>query len=303
MRKGRRKMTELEVKGAEKSYFRKRAVRIYVLAASIVSAVMLSLAFAMDFDPQKQLFKIGSVLGGIAFYGTLVLTAAAIILPFVLIPKEKTDEPSLPDMQEYKCYYNLDNTFMKVLRICVASVLILQGIVRLVLTFAGIELPSFMRAQAFGLTYNVSVVAMLTVFALAFYFLPELLEKLGDTKGILHLILGSVGLVWFMFNLLEAYLNKLRPLASEYAQLTQVAYAVMLLAVTYEIKYRLDPLSIRSRIATSGAACVIGLGLGIGQLVMAVTVGQISLGATSLSVSMLALALYFGARIFFYEED
>ena len=48
---------------------------------------------------------------------------------------------------------------------------------------------------------------------------------------------------------------------------------------------------------------MIGFGLGIGQLVMAVSVGQISLGATALSVSMLAVALYFGARIFFYEED
>ena len=296
-------MTELEVKGAEKSYFRKRAVRIYALSAALVCAVMLSLALGIDFDPQKQIFKNGSVLAAISFYGTLLLTAVAVILPFVLIPKEKTDEPSLPDMEEYKGYYNLDNTFVKVLRICVATVLMLQGVVRLVVTFAGIELPSFMRAQAYGLTYNVSIVAMLTVFPLALYFLPEVLEKLGDVNGRLHLVFGSVGLIWFMFNLLEAYFDKLRPLSSEYAQLIQVAYAVMLLAVTYEIKYRLDPSSVRSRLATSGAACVIGFGLGIGQLVMAVSVGQISLGATALSVSMLAVALYFGARIFFYEED
>ena len=53
---------DTSVMGAENYYFRKRAVRIYTLCASAVLAVITSIAFALDFEPQKRLLENGSVL-------------------------------------------------------------------------------------------------------------------------------------------------------------------------------------------------------------------------------------------------
>ena len=286
---------DTSVIGAENNYFRKRAVRIYTLCASAVLAVIASIAFALDFEPQKRLFENGSILGQIAFYSALVLALAALILPFVLIPKEKTEEGVFPDESRYLHYYTLDNSFIKILRLCVFSVIILQGVVRAVAVWLNVE-PS-------NLPKLLTVIMLILPIPLALYFIPEVTEKITAAKGRAHQILGSVGLFWFLFNVLGSYFDKTVSLASEYVTLTQLTCIVMMLALVYEIRYHLDGTKVRARLATSAMASVLGAGLGFGHIVMLVSVGQISFTATSLGVTLLALGIYFGARIFFYEED
>jgi len=286
---------DISGKGAEASYFRKRTVRLYTLCATVALAVVTSLALAIDFDPKKQLFDNGSVLGAIAFYSALGLTAVSLILPFILIPRQKPEESALPDGDRYAFYYTLDNSFIKILRLCVFSVIILQGVVRAVSILLNVE-------KAY-LPTPVTYVMLLLVTPLAMYFVPEVTERIKAANGRAHMIFGSVGLIWFILNVLEAYFDKSVSLASEYITLTQLTCIVTMLALVYEMRYHLDGTKLRVRLATSCAACVLGIGFGFAQLVMLVSVGQVSFEATSVGVTLLSLGVYFGARIFFYEED
>jgi hypothetical protein len=82
-----------------------------------------------------------------------------------------------------------------------------------------------------------------------------------------------------------------------------LGYILLLLAMTYEIRFRLDGSCIRARLATSCAAFVFGTGLGVGRAVMVATVGQVSYTDTALIYATLAMSLYFGVRVIFYSED
>ena len=288
-------MVDTAVKGAEMHYFRKRSVRIYTLCASAVLAIIMSLALAIDFEPQKQLFENGSVIGALAFYSAIALSVIALMLPFILIPREKSDGSVFPDESRYEHYYTLDNSFMKILRLCVFSVIILQGVVRAVAVLLKVE-PS-------NLPSIFTTVLLVLPIPLSLYFIPEITEKITAARGRAHQVLGTVGLFWFLLNVLDAYFDKSISLASEYVTLTQITCIAMMLALVYEIRYHLDGTKPRARLATASVASVLGVGFGIGQIVMLVSVGQVSFEATSVGVTLLALGVYFGARTFFYEED
>lgn len=287
-------MQNVSEKGLENNYFRKRGVRIFTLASALVTAVLFSLALALDFEPESCLFKNGSVLAVIAQAAAYVLGAASVVLSFVLVPKEPVEEGLLPNENEYFDYYTLDCQFVKILRICVAVLLITQGAVRTVVVITGSEKAA--------IPMPLMAVLLISVFPLAMYFIPELTDKI-KLNGRTHVIFGTVGLVWFFLNVVNSYLVKDYPLSSEYRLMEQVCYVVMLLAITYEIRYRLDGTKLRARLATLSLATVIGFGFGFGRVVMLVCGKTVSFSDVCSVFSLFALSLYFGARIFFYEEN
>jgi hypothetical protein len=180
---------------------------------------------------------------------------------------------------------------MKVLRLSVAVVIAVQGLV---------------RAVCDGLDGSGFFTMILTLFlstAFALYFVPEITEKIADLGGRLHLVCGILGILWLLVNTFIAYFNRAVPLSSEYTVLSEVGYILLLLAMTYEIRFRLDGSCIRARLATSCAAFLFGTGLGVGRAVMVATVGQVSYTDTALIYATLVLSLYFGVRVIFYSED
>ena len=288
-------MDQITAKGAEQNYFRKRTVRIYTLCAALVLAVISAVAYALDFDPVKQVFKIGSALGAVTFYSALALTAIALIIPFIIVPKQKVEETPFPEENRYSHYYTTDNRFVLILRIVVCCVVVIEDAVRIAALLSGADKTALPTVAA--------VIMLMSALPLALYFVPEAVDRLIPTSGKTHLACGCFGLIWFVLNIVDRYFDKSVSLSSEFVTLNQISCIVIMLAIVYEIRYRLSGDKPRARLATSCAAAVIGIGLGLGQLAMLVSVGQVSYGATATSVTLLFIGLYFGARIFFYEED
>ena len=281
----------IQLKGAEEHYFGKRAVRIISLVSAILLAVLFSVAFALDFEVKRAMFKNGSVLADTVFYASLILPAVIFIITPILVKKQSQAEGTFPKENEYISYYTLDNGFVKILRICISLVIAVEGVVRAV-------------AAATANKGILSVAGMLLLsLCLALYFVPEITEKLGAFKGRVHTVFGMVSLLWFLLNIIGTYTQRDFALSSDYFVLAEVGYVLAMLALTYEMRYHLDGGYLRTRLATSCAAFTFGFGLGFGRLVMLMACGQVSLEDTATAVTMLAVSLYFGARIFFYEED
>ncbi len=284
-------MDLIKLHGAENNYFHKRIVRIVALCLAFLLAVIFSVAFALDFQPEHALFENGSVPAQIAYYGSFALAAAVFILAFVLIPKEKAEQGTFPKENEYVNYYTLDNTFIKIYRICLAALICVQGAVRSV--FDGINGGGYLKV----------IVMLLLSVAMALYFVPELTEMIGVFGGRLHLAFGIFGMIWMLASTFTTYFDRTLPLASEYIVLAQIGYILALIALTYELRYRFDGTHIRARLASASAAFVFGFGFGVGRIVMLMTVGQVSYGDTASAITMLAISAYFGIRVFFYSED
>jgi hypothetical protein len=287
---------DISSKGAEQFYFRKRVIRIYALSAAILLSVLLSVAYASGFDTERQVFAQGSPMGNVAFFGALILTGAALILPFALIPRAKPEESIFPEENRFSHYYELDNGFMRVLRICVALMIAIQCVIRAVAAFSGREplsLPLF-----------AAVVMIVSGFFISLWLVPEVMERLfPGADGKAHLACGCVGLIYPCFSIVERYFDRSISLASKHLMLTQCCMIVIMLAVVYDIRYRTDGARVRARLASASACCVLCTGYGIGQLVMLVSVGRIGFADTAVSVTVLALGIVFGARIFFYDEE
>lgn len=284
------KDTLISIRGAEQHYFEKRIIRIISLALAFALAVIFALAFALDFEPDKALFKNGSVLGGVSFYGSLLCAAALFILTPITVKKEKKDEPLLPESDEYTEYYTLDNAFVRIFRICASVAVALQGTVRFI---AELKTASSLM-NSLNLLFSVF---------LAFYLVPELANKIGFFSNKTHIVFGIISLPWFAFGAINTYMQREFAFASSYLVLSQACYILLLLALVYEMRYHIDGAYVRTRLATSCAAFTLGAPFGFGRLVMLITCGQISLSDTSSAIICFAVSLYFGVRIFFYEED
>lgn len=284
-------MDIIKLHGAENNYFRKRIVRITALTMAAVLAIVFSVAFALDFEPEHALFKNGSMIARIAYYGALAVSAVMFAFAVIFVPKEKAEQGTFPAENEYADYYTLDNTFIKIYRICLAVLICVQGTVRTV--FDGINGGSYLKI----------VVTLLLSVAMALYFVPELTEMVGALHGRLHLAFGIFGMIWMLVNTFTTYFDRTLPLASEYMVLVQIGYILALLALTYELRYRFDGTHIRTRLASMCAAFVFGFGFGVGRVVMLMTVGQVNYGDTASAITMLAISVYFGIRVFFYSED
>lgn len=285
-------------KGLEKYYYRKRIIRIIALCSALICAVLFSLALSLEFDPEKCLFERGSVLAPVSVATATILTVIPIILTFSLIPKEKklgSDSRILPERSEYFRYYRLDNSFLKVLRLCTATVFVFQGIFRIYLYASG-------RGE-FYIFPALTVIMLLLGLVFAFYFLPEITDKSDKSEGIIHLICGVIGAVSFILNIINLYFCKTYSLASEYMHIKQVILVLFTLALIYEIRFRLDGGAVRARLATACASFVLGFGFSFAQIVMLTTAGPVSADDTSMAVCSLFLSLYFGARLLFYSED
>ncbi len=283
-------MDKLSAKGAEKFYYRKRAQRIISICLAAALAVIFSIAFALDFEVQSALFKSGSIFGGVAFYSACISAAALYLITPILIPKEEKTESSFPKENEYLSYYTLDNDFVRIFRIATCFVLMVQSIVYAVVNTLSDKAVSLM-----------TVLIAVTGIIFAFYFLPELAEKLAS-GGRLHIVCGMVGLLWLFLNIIDTYFDRSYPIASEYFTLSQIGFVLALLALVFEMRYRLDGTYVRARLASSASVFSFGFGFGVGRLVMLMAVGQISFADTASTFAMLFISLYFGVRIFFYDE-
>ncbi len=288
-------MDKTVLNGTEDFYFQKRIVRMVSLALAAVLTVLFSLALCMSFDTEHAIFKEGDTLGGVAFYASLAACAVAFILPFALVRRAKPSQDTFPAENEYTRYYKLDNSFIKILRIAVAVIILIQGGINAV--FTGSRLSADMGEKA----YAVSALLIILAAALALYFVPELTEMSGSVS--LHLGCGMLGMLWLLAVTFVTYFDRTYPLASSYTVLSEVGYMLALLAFTYELHYRFTGTHIRARLASCCSAFVLNFGFGVGKLVMLMVQGQVSYGDTASSFLMLAISVYFGARIFFYSED
>ncbi len=282
-------MDKIALHGAEKHYFEKRTVRITALVLAAVLSVLFSLALGIDFEPERAIFKSGSVLGAVVFYAAIGFSAVIFVLTFVLVKGENPENGAFPVENECRDYYKLDNSFIKVIRIAFAVVLVIEGVVRAV--YDGMR----------GSSYLLMVAALLLSVAFALYFVPELTEKLGGIR--VHLGCGIFGMAYMLLMTFVIYFDRTYPLASEYMVLNQIGYILALLAITYELRYRFAGTHIRARLASLCAAFVFGFGFGVGKLIMLMAKGQVNYGDTASAVVMLVISVYFGARIFFYSED
>lgn len=281
----------IRAKGAEQNYFEKRLLRIIALAAAILLSILFCIAFALDFEPSEAMFKNGSVLGQVVFYASLIAAAVMAVLAFVLVKKQKPQQGTFPKENEYVDYYTLDNAFVRIVRICVAVIVLSQAVVSAV-------------AHAKENSGIIKIAGMLVLgVCLALYFVPEVTEKLGNFGGRAHIACGVISLFWFMLNVIFTYTQRKFAFSSEYLVLSSVSYILLLLALTYEMRYHLDGGYLRARLATSCAAFVLGFAFGLGRMIMLLTHGPVSLLDTSNAVICLAVSVYFGTRIFFYEED
>ena len=285
----------MEEKGLEKYYLRKRAVRISAGALAAVMAVVSSLALALDFDKETVLFEYGSILGKLMLIFSVALPLAAVVICFAAIPKEEKPCGSLPENYSCSEYYKVDALPVKVIRYLTSLALTLQGTVDIIITLT--------TPHKSGLTLFFSVLMKASVYPLALYFVPEFADSCKKQGSKLHLVMGTAGITWFVFSSVFSYFSKIYPLSSEYFITERITLILLMLAVVYEIHYRLYGNGIRSRLATGSAAVVSGLGFGVGRLVMLMTAGVVDLRDTVMIFSTLFLSLYFAARLFFYSED
>lgn len=281
--------------GVEANYFRKRAVRLTALLLGVALAVLFSIALVTSFDTVKCLFEYGSIIGEIAFYCAVFAPIAVALLVFTAVPKEKPCEPVFPEENRYLHYYTAENTFVRLIRAFVCFVIAVQGAVRIVFLVLGVEkggLPTFVAAMM-----------LVAVFPFCAYFVPEITEKLGKADGRFHLMLGTFGIAFPLLSVIDLYFSKTYPISSEYVTVCQLCFISVMLATVYEIRYRLDGIGVRARLATTSAAFVLCFGFNFGRIVMLVGNGAVSPTDVSTTATLFVLSLYYGVRIFFYDED
>ena len=116
-------------------------------------------------------------------------------------------------------------------------------------------------------------------------------------------MLGCIGLIWALLYILNSYFNKSYSLSSEYVTLQQLCLISVMLATVYEVRYRLDGTKIRARLATTSLAFALCFGFNFGRIVMIITSSAVSFTDVCMTFTLFAISLYYGARLFFYEED
>jgi hypothetical protein len=102
---------------------------------------------------------------------------------------------------------------------------------------------------------------------------------------------------------LNSYFDKSYSYGSEYIILQQLCFISVILAVVYDIRYRLDGTKIRARIAALSVAFALCVGNSFARTLMIVTVGAVSGTDICITFTLLAFSAYCGVRLFFYDED
>ena len=286
---------DIALKGLETHYYRKRIVRLCALASGVILAVLLSASSVTALDKITCMLAHGSIIGEASYYSALAIALLLSVLTFVLIPKEKQTGSVMPEENKYLYYYALDNACVKIVRYAVAFVTVLQGTVRTVLVISGAEKPAMP-------TVTVAIM-LVSVIPFALFFLPEITEKFGKGEGRMHMMLGCFGLVYPLLNVLNSYFDKSYSYGSEYIILQQLCFVSVILAVVYDIRYRLDGTKIRARIAALSVAFALCFGNSFARTLMIVTVGAVSGTDICITFTLLAFSAYCGVRLFFYDED
>ncbi len=282
-------------KGLESSYKVKRALRLFSAFSALTLAVLFSLAFFLHFEADTQLFKSGSRLIYVTEMLSVVISAALALLPFILVPKSDGMPQVFPGEAEYKPYYKVEPMPLKLSRYFAAALILAEGAVRFFLMISG-------RLQTFTSPFLTAVMLVLTV-PLALYFLPEVVNKLTPEYEKTHLICGTLGIGWFVLNVINAYFDNTVAYSSPYRALCQLSFITVMAYLVYEIKFRTDAPFKRARLSALLAAFPISAGFTFGRLIMLLSGKSVSADDTALVFIFLALSVYLGMRLFFYDED
>ncbi len=287
-----------EKKGIERFYYRKLGVRVFALIGGLITAVMFSIALVRDFLPSKQIFEIGAELFQNTLYISLVMMLACFLFCAFAIPKENKDPNSrladAPEDYKFSEYYRLDNPIMRFCRYACAILLSAQGAVRMYLFAVGELLaePAFI----------VTSLSVFLIFPLVLYFLPELAQPLAGGNKKAHLGFGAVGLFWFVLTVIYHYYDNTVALSSPYKLMLQIMLIAVLLAMTEEIRYQTSAPALRARLATLCSAFIAAFGFSVSRIVMLICGKAVGLDDTVSVFIGLAFAVYFGARLLFYDE-
>ncbi len=287
-----------EKKGIERFYRRKLAVRLFAFVCGLLTAILFSVALVRDFLPDRQIFEIGARL----FYDTVYISLGMMLVCFLFcafaIPKEKKDPDSrladAPEGYEFIEYHRLDNPIMKFFRYACAVLLFAQGAVRVYLFVTG----NLLLDPAFFIT----TLTVFLIFPLVIYFVPELAQILAGGNKKAHLGFGTVGLFWFVLMVIYHYYDRTVVLSSPYKLMYLIMLIITLLALTEEIRYQTSLPAIRARLATLCSAFIATFGFSVSRAVMLICGKSVSLEDTVSVFIGLAFALYFGARLVFYDE-
>ncbi len=287
-----------EKKGLESFYRRKLAVRLLAFVSGLLTAVLFSVALVRDFLPDKQIFSIGASLFQNTLYISLGAMMACILFCTFAIPKEKRKQEShladAPESYNFEEYFRLDGSMMRFCRYACAVLLLAQGVVRMYLFVTG----KLLLTPPFLLT----ALSVFLLFPLVLYFVPEIAQMTVGGNKKAHLGYGSVGLFWFVLIIIYFYYDRTVSLSSPYKLMCQIVLISTLLAITEEIRYQTSAPAPRARLATLCAAFIATFGFSLARIVMLICGKAVGVEDTVTVFIGLAFALYFGARLLFYDE-
>ncbi len=287
-----------EKKGIESFYKRKLSVRLVAFAMGFLSAVLFSVALVRDFIPDKQIFEQGATLFRTTVYLNIFFGLACIAFCAFAIPKvKKNPDDKLYDAPEgyaLEDSYRADKLGMKLCRYASAVLLLAQGCVRFYLFFSG---ALFSQANII-----ITAMSVALIFPLALYFVPEISQMTARGYKKVHLVYGSAGLFWFVCTIIYYYYDKSVAITSPYRLMYQIMLVAVLLAITEEIRCSTVIQAPRARLGTLCAAFIPTFGFTVGRIVMLACGKSCGLDDTVSIIIGLAFAVYFGARLFFYDE-
>ncbi len=286
---------DLRNKGLEASYKIKCALRLISAISALTLAVLFSLAFFWHFEADTSLFKAGSRLIYVTETLAIVVFVALPLLTFLLVPKSDGVPQVFPSEAEYKPYYKVESMPLKLSRYLASAVILAEGSVRIYLMISG-------KLQIFISPFLTAIMLMLSV-PLALYFLPELVNKLTNGYEKTHLICGTLGIGWFILNVINTHFNNTVAYSSPYRALCQLTFLAVMVALVYEIKFRTDAPFTRARLSTLLAAFPICAGFTFGRVIMLLSGKAVSADDTALVFTFVGFSVYLGARLFCYDED
>ncbi len=286
---------DIRNKGLEPSYKIKCALRLSSALSALALAVMFSLAFFLHFESDTSLFKSGSRLIYVTEILSLVFSAVLAILTFILVPKSEGVPQVFPEEAEYKPYYKVEPTPLKLSRYLAAALILAEGAVRAFLILSG-------KLQIFISPFLAAIMLVLTV-PLALFFLPEIVNKLTPGYEKTHLWCGMLGIGWFVLNVINGYFNNTVAHSSPYRALCQLTFLTVMAALLYEIKLHTDTPFKRARLASLLAAFPVSAGFTLGRIVMLISGKAVSADDTATVFIFVGLSVYLGAKLFFYDED
>ncbi len=279
-------------KGTEADYRLKAAVRLFAFAAGVLCAVLFSVALVRDFIPETQIFEYGARLFQNTLYLSLGLSTVCIAFCAFALKKKAMSDDGI--FEPYAEYYRTDNLFVKLCRFFCAAVLLAQCAVRAYLLVTDGLLP-----HPSAVITSLSIVLMLP---LCLYFVPEIAQRTAPGYKKAHLVYGTIGAFWFVMMVLYYYFDKTVAIASPYKLMTQITYIASLLAIIEEIRLHTSYPAPRGRLSTLCFAFITTFGFNAARTVMLIC-GKVCTSEDTVGIFIgIALSVYFGVRLFFYDE-